>query len=178
MKICSSNLIHKGKAFSVEEVQVKLPDQSEKTYDRVNHPDSVTILPLDDKGNIWFVKQFRVGSNDELLELPAGVLEEGEKPIICAKREIREEIGMSARSWQDLGSYYLAPGYCTEMNYAYLAQGLYAAPLARDDDEFLEVQKIKMEEVSRLITVGGIKDSKSLAALGIFLHHFHYKDRA
>ena len=70
--------------------------------------DSVIIVPVDQDGNIWFVSQYRLGAQSQLLELPAGVLEEGEQPQSCADREIREEIGMSAGNLQLLGNFYLS----------------------------------------------------------------------
>jgi len=169
MKIEKIHIIHNGRAYIVEEVEALLPNGNRKKYDRINHRDSVTIIPIDNDGNIWFVRQFRLGSNSELLELPAGVMEIGEAPLNCAQREIREEIGMAARSWASLGSYYLAPGYCTENNFAFLAQDLYGSPLKMDDDEFLKIEQIPIPDVLEMISDGSFHDGKSLAALGLLL---------
>lgn len=168
MKIGRISTIHIGKAFSVEEAQISLPNGKSKSYDRVNHRDSVTILPVDEEGNIWFVRQYRIGSEKELLELPAGVMEHGENPLTSAQREIREEIGMAAKSWKQIGSFYLAPGYCTEINTVFLAQELYAAPLAMDEDEFLTIEHIPTNEALTMVKNCKLLDGKSLAALGIF----------
>lgn len=168
MKIETSSTIHNGRAFSVEEVQVSLPTGKVKAYDRVNHRDSVTILPIDEKGTIWFVNQYRIGSENELLELPAGVMEYGEDPLSSAQREIREEIGMAARSWKKIASLYLAPGYCTEVNHIYLASDLYADPLDSDEDEFLSIQKLTTAETLKKVAQGELLDCKTVAALGIF----------
>lgn len=163
--ILSGQTVYSGHIFSVELLRVRLPDQRERDYDLVRHPDSVTILPLDHDGGIWFVTQFRVGSNSVLLELPAGVLDEGEKPEACAAREIREETGMAAGSLRHLGSNYLAPGYCSELNHVYLATDLVSSPLQMDDDEFLNTRKVYADEIEELISSGDLQDSKSLAAL-------------
>ena len=168
MKIEKISTIHIGRAFSVEEVQISLPTGKSKNYDRINHRDSVTILPVDEEGNIWFVRQYRIGSEKELLELPAGVMEYGEDPLSSAQREIREEIGMAAKSWRQIGSIYLAPGYCTEINTIFLAQDLYTAPLDMDEDEFLTIEHISMNEVAAMLQNCDLLDSKTLAALGIF----------
>ncbi len=168
MKIEKVSNIHMGKAFSVEKVGLALPTGEVKAYERVNHPDSVTILPLDAKGTIWLVSQYRIGSERELLELPAGVIEKGETPLLCAQREIREEIGMAARVWKPLVSLYLAPGYCSEINHIFLAQDLYPAPLRSDEDEFLSIQKFSMTEILKKITGGEIADCKTVAAVGLF----------
>jgi ADP-ribose pyrophosphatase len=110
-----------------------------------------------------------LGSQSELVELPAGVMERGEEPSDCASREIREEIGMAANQWRKLGSFYLAPGYATENNHVFLAQKLYSSPLTMDEDEFLQVEKYPLKEVLRMIRDDVIHDGKSLAALAIFL---------
>jgi ADP-ribose pyrophosphatase len=163
--ILSGQTMYNGHVFSVDLLRVRLPDQRERDYDLVRHPDSVTILPLDRDGGIWFVTQFRVGSNSVLLELPAGVLDEGEQPEACAAREIREETGLAARSLRHLGSNYLAPGYCSELNHVYLATDLVSSPLQMDDDEFLNTRKVYADEIEELIASGDLQDSKSLAAL-------------
>lgn len=168
MKIEKISTIHIGKVFSVEEVQVSLPTGKSKNYDRVNHCDSVTILPVDEEGNIWFVRQYRIGSEKELLELPAGVMEYDEDPLTSAQREIREEIGMAAKSWKQIGFFYLAAGYCTEINTVFLAQDLYASPLDMDEDEFLTIEHIPTNEVLAMVQNCDLLDCKSLAALGIF----------
>ena len=169
MKIDKVTAIHYGRAYTVEEVEVTLPNGRHKTYDRINHRDSVTILPLDEDGNIWFVRQFRLGSETELIELPAGVIEKGEEPLDCARREIREEIGMAAKQWQKLGSFYLAPGYATENNHVFLAKGLFPSPLTMDEDEFLKVEQFHIRKVLQMIQEDTIHDGKSLAALAIFI---------
>ena len=165
IRIHNRNDVYSGKVFSVEQVQVKFPGQKIHTYDLVNHNDSVTILPIDDDGQLWFVRQFRVGSEKQLLELPAGVMEKGETPRACAAREVREEIGMASRALKKIGSFYLAPGYCTEMNHVFLARGLSPSPLSRDEDEFLEVECIPTEKAYQMAQDGQIKDGKSIAAL-------------
>lgn len=168
MKINNVSIIHTGRAFSVEEVNLALPDGRCKNYDRINHRDSATILPVDEENYIWFVKQYRMGSEKYLIELPAGVLDEGEDPLTCAQREIREEIGKAAKSWKQIGAFYLAPGYCTEMNYVFLAKDLSSSPLKMDEDEFLSTERYPVEKVIEMIKKGSIQDCKTIAALGIF----------
>ena len=163
--ILTAQTKYSGHAFSVELLRVRLPDRRQRDYDLVRHPDSVTILPLDRDGGVWFVTQFRVGSGSVLLELPAGTLDEGEDPLACATREIREEIGMAAGQLQHLGSCYLAPGYCSELNHVYLATDLVASPLQMDEDEFLDTRKVQLDEIEALVSTGQLQDSKSLAAM-------------
>ena len=156
---------YQGHAFDVAKVHISLPDGRERYYDLVEHGDSVTIIPVDAQGGIYFVSQHRIGSENKLLELPAGVLEKGETPLQCAEREIREEIGMAAKKIKQLGSFYLAPGYTDEYMTIFLATGLYEAPLPPDDDEFLSIEVISMTEVFRKAYAGELHDGKTLAAL-------------
>jgi ADP-ribose pyrophosphatase len=114
---------------------------------------------------LWFVRQYRHAVARELLELPAGTLEAGEDIEACARREIREEIGMSAGKLQKIGEFYPAPGYSTECLYIYLASDLHPDPLPGDDDEFIQVERIPADQVITLAEGGSILDAKTLAAL-------------
>jgi ADP-ribose pyrophosphatase len=154
-----------GPVFSVERIELTLPDNRSRTYDRVTMQNAVTILPIDDEGNVYFVRQFRVGSDSELLELPAGKIEAGESAQVTAEREIREETGMAAREMLPIGEFYMSPGYSTEFMYCFLARGLYRAPLSPDADEFLNVEKIPLDKVKKMAAANELPDSKSLAVL-------------
>lgn len=158
------NLLH-TKLFDVEAIEIELPNNKKHTYNLVRHADSVTILPVDEQGGIHWVRQYRVGAEIELLELPAGVMDSGESPLECAQRETQEEIGMKAAELLPLGSFYLAPGYCSEVNHAFLARRLIRSQLAMDEDEFINIQIIPVRESYQLAQEGKIKDAKSLAAL-------------
>lgn len=156
---------YRGHVFDVAKVNLRLPDGRERDYDLVEHGDSVTILPVDRDGNIYFVTQHRIGAGGTLLELPAGVLNEGEKTMVAAKREIREEIGMDATELRELGGFYMAPGYSDEYMTVFLATGLFESPLDPDADEFLKVETLGVDEVYQKASSGGIQDGKTLAAL-------------
>ncbi len=164
-KILSTETVYQAHAFGVQRVQVRLPDGKERPYDLVNHAPSVTIVPVDDEGNLYFISQFRLGVGGMLLELPAGVLEVGEDPLAGAAREVREETGMAAAQLEKLGEFYLAAGYCNEFMTIYLARGLYPAPLQQDADEFLNLVKLPIREAYRMAQRGEILDSKTLASL-------------
>lgn len=163
--------IYQGRAFGVEKVHLKLPDGTIHPYDLVRHSGSVTIVPLDEHGNILFVRQYRIGVGEELLELPAGVLNDGEDPQECAAREIREETGMAAAKLKRLGDFYLAPGYSSEHMVIFLASGLYPAPLEQDADEFLELVSIPAMQALEMAQNGELRDAKSLAALMLAQKH-------
>lgn len=169
----NSEPIYTGQIFSVEKIKLTLPDGRARSYDMINIQDAVTILPMDREGNIYFVRQFRIGANKCLLELPAGKIENGEEALKTAEREIREETGMAAGKIQPLGKFYVSPGYSTEYMHTFLATELYAAPLDPDADEFLNLVKIPLEEVKRMITAGELEDSKSLATILLALPYLN-----
>ena len=164
-KVTKSKRIYKGKVFDFYQESVRYPDGREAAYDFIRHGGAVTILPLDDDDNIWFVRQYRHPIQGLLLELPAGTLEEGEAPEICAAREIREEIGMAAEKLQKIGEFYLAPGYSTEFMHIYLATGLSESPLTQDPSEYIQVEKYPVKEVFQMAEQGELMDCKTLAIL-------------
>lgn len=164
--IQSSN-VFKGRAIKVWLDEVRYPDGREVSVEVIHHPGAVTILPVDEKGFIWFVRQYRHPAGQLLLELPAGTLEPGEPPEVTAAREIREEIGMSAEKLTALGNFFVAPGYSDEFMHTFLAEGLSPDPLNLDDGEFLTVEKYSIEETFAMFDNGEIIDAKTIAVLAI-----------
>jgi ADP-ribose pyrophosphatase len=144
---------------------LKTPDGRETKLDIIEHGGSVVVIPVDEHGNILLVRQYRHATGGDLLELPAGTLEEDEDPEVCAAREIREETGLAAGSLKKLGEFYLAPGYSDEFMIVYLATELSDSPLDADDDEFLSLEAVPISEAIRMAERGQIPDAKSLAAL-------------
>ncbi len=174
-QILNRETIYSGRAFDVQKVSLRLPNQKNSVFDLVAHRASVTIVPVDEAGNIWFVRQYRLGAEGQLLELPAGVLEEGEEPLPSAAREVREEIGMGAKKLHCLGDFYLAPGYSSEQMFVYLATDLFPEELPHDEDEFLNTVKIPCRQAFQMARSGELKDSKTLAALLLAEPHLmHY----
>ncbi len=159
--------MYHGKAFDVRRDQVKLADDCTVQLDIVEHAGAVTIIPIDQHGRVWFVRQYRHAAVRQLLELPAGTLEPGEAPEVCARRELQEEIGMSAEQIEKVGEFFLAPGYSTEYMFMFMARGLYSDPLPGDEDEFISIEKIPLENIRALVKTGYIQDAKTLA--GLFL---------
>ena len=154
-----------GRVFTVAGREYRLPDGRGYTYDVVEHHGAITVVPVDKDGCLLFVRQYRVGSQSELLELPAGMLEDDEDPLSGAAREVREEIGMAAGKMERLGDFYMAPGYSTEHMHVFLATNLYPAPLPQDQDEFLSVSRIPARKALEMARNGQIHDGKTLAAL-------------
>jgi ADP-ribose diphosphatase len=160
-----SERVYQGRNFSVRRDEVRLPDGQTARLDIVDHVDSIVLIPLDGEGKVHFVRQYRHAAGVDLLELPAGTLNPGEDPLECARREIREEIGLAADDLRELGAFYLAPGYSTEFMHVYLATGLHDSPLDRDEDEFLEPLSMPSSQALELAVTGQIPDAKTLAAL-------------
>ncbi len=164
-ELLKSETVYAGRALKIRRDTVRLPHGGETRLDIVEHVGSVVLVPVDEQGKMLFVRQYRHAAGLDLLELPAGTLEAGEAPESCARREIREETGMAAGKIELLGSFYLAPGYSTERMYVYLAQELHPDPLQADEDEFLSVERISVQEALAQAESGKIPDAKTLAAL-------------
>ncbi len=164
-ELIKSETLLKGRAFAIRRDWLKTPDGRETKYDIIEHGGSVILVPLDADGNLLFVRQYRHAAGADLLELPAGTLDEGEEPAVCAAREIREETGFAAGRLEKIGEFYLAPGYSTEFMVVFLATDLKYDPLEADADEFLSVEKIPVKQALEMAEKGEIPDAKSLAAL-------------
>jgi len=164
-KLLRSEILMKGRAVTIRRDHLKTPDGRETKFEIIEHGGSVVLIPIDENGNVLLVRQYRHATGGDLLELPAGTLEENEDPEVCAAREIREETGKAADTLTKLGEFYLAPGYSTEFMVVYLATGLSDNPLDADDDEFLSVESVPLAEAIQMAERGEIPDAKSLAAL-------------
>lgn len=163
--LIKSEKAYEGRAFSVRRDHLLTASGNIVKYDIIEHIGSVSIVPVDENGQIYFVRQYRHAAEIDLLELPAGTLELGEPPEDAALRELREEIGMAAQNIQKIGSFYLAPGYSTELMHVFLATGLVDDPLDPDADEYLSVEKMPIAVALHLAESGQMQDAKSLAAL-------------
>ncbi|MXZ92210.1 MAG: NUDIX hydrolase [Chloroflexi bacterium] len=156
---------YRGELITVRVDTVSLPDGKEAVREIVSHPSSVCIVPVDFQGNVLLVRQYRKAVESFLLEAPAGKMEADENPDATALRELQEEVGHTASGLQALGSFYVAPGWCTQMMHAYLATDLVQARLDADDDEFIEVVRVPLVDIPGKIAGGEIRDAKSIASL-------------
>ena len=145
--------------------QVELCDGSRSFREVVHHPGGVTVLPLDDEGFVYCVRQYRYPYAQVLLELPAGKPERGEDPFECAVRELSEETGFAADKWQSLGCIYTSPGYSSETLYLYLARSLHAGSAHLDEGEFLAVERMPFSELLHQVMEGRICDGKTVTAV-------------
>lgn len=131
----------------------------------VHHPGASAVVASDEENRIIMEKQFRYALNDYLLEIPAGKLDAGEDPLVCAKRELEEETGIVASEWISLGTIATSPGFCNEVIHLYVAKGLSKGEIHWDEDEYVEVERYTFDELLQRIKEEKIKDSKSLSAL-------------
>ncbi|MDR2502236.1 MAG: NUDIX hydrolase [Oscillospiraceae bacterium] len=130
-----------------------------------HHPGGVGIVAVTDEGKISAVRQYRYAVGEELLEIPAGKLEPGEDPLKCAKRELAEETGFSAKAWRALGKFYSSPGFLSETLHLYLATELTRGAAHPDEDEFLSVEEVSFADFGEMIQSGAVPDGKTIAAV-------------
>ena len=164
-KVTKSEKVFSGVVFDVRVDQVEDTDGSVRRMNVVVHNGAVALLPVEADGSILFVRQYRHPAGKHLLELPAGTLEPGENPEICALRECREEVGKSPGRLERLGGFFLAPGYSTEYLHVYLATELTDSPLVPDDDEQIQIVRLQPGEALARMADATIEDGKSLAAM-------------
>ncbi len=169
-KTSSSERIYEGKIIKVRIDEVILPDGRKGKREIVEHSGAVAILPIDEQYRVWLVRQYRKAVGQVLLEIPAGTLEIGEDPLDCARRELEEETGLRADTWEKLLEYYCAPGFCDEKSHIYIARNFFSGTANPDGDEFLEVVQMPLEAAYELISTGQIIDGKSIIAIQ---HAYH-----
>lgn len=138
------------------------------------HPGGAVVVPVKDDGKIILVKQFRYPFQKTLIELPAGKLDKGEDPLVCATRELEEETGYRAKEIKKLGEIYTAPGYCTEILHIYMAKGLTSGNHNREEGEHgMEILEYSLDELEKMIAEGEIKDAKTITG-AYFLKSNHW----
>lgn len=168
-KTVATKEIYNGKIIKVRYDEVIVPGGRKSGREIVEHPGGVTIIAVTDKGEILMVEQYRKPAEENLLELPAGKLEENEEPVICAKRELVEETGYQAGKIEYLFSFYSTPGFSNEVLHLFFASSLKEIGIDPDEDENIKVHFLKKEDILDFINSGKIKDSKSIVGLLYFL---------
>lgn len=162
----STETIYTGKIIKLERDIAILEDGSEAVREVVRHPGGVGVVAMDDDGFIYMVRQFRYPFFETTLEIPAGKLDKGgEDTLEAGKRELREETGLTAQNFQYLGSFLATPGFCDEKLTLYFATGLTQGETDPDDDEFVECEKYKLDDLVQMIEQGKIQDAKSVIGI-------------
>lgn len=164
-KTISVEQIYNGKIIDVTREWVLLENKSEAYREVVHHSGGVCILPINDRGEVLFVRQFRYPFKEVLLEIPAGKRENGEDPKECGIRELKEEIGAEAENITYLGKLYPTVAYDTEVIYMYMAQNLSFGEQKLDEDEFLDIVKIPLDKAYKMVLNDEIPDAKTQIAI-------------
>ena len=153
-----------AKFLNIKKRATKLPNGNTIQLELVDHPGAVLIVPFITKATVILLRQFRPVINAYIFELPAGTLEKGEQPLACARREIIEETGFSAKKFTRLGIIYPVPGYSTEKITMYKAEDLTERGMACEPDEVIETVVVTKKTVRELFKTGKIIDAKTICA--------------
>lgn len=166
-KTVSQTYIYHGKIVQVRVDDITLPNGKPGMREVCEHPGGVGVLPIDNDGNIILVRQYRYPFGEMVLEMPAGKRDHGpaEDHYGCGVRELKEETGCTADEMVYLGAMYPSPGILTEVTHLYAARGLRQGEVQPDEDEFLELVRIPIAEVERMIADGELRDAKTIAAM-------------
>ena len=156
-------MVYDGKLFDVT-----IERWGDHEREIVEHPGAVAIVAVDTDGMVALVRQRREAACKELLELPAGTLEEGEQPLDSARRELEEETGLTGGAWRELAAFYTTPGFCRERMHLFAAEGVESSPASPEEDEQLELIRWRVQDVAARL--GEIEDAKTLAGLLLYLH--------
>ena len=161
-------------AYDGKLIDVTVERWGEHEREIVEHPGAVAIVAIDRDGMLTLVRQRREAVRTELLELPAGTLEEGEEPLVCARRELEEETGLTGGTWREEVAFYTTPGFCRERMHLFFAAELERGDPNPESDEQLEVVRWAKSEIAA--KVGEIEDAKTLAGLLLYLRHSEADD--
>jgi 8-oxo-dGTP pyrophosphatase MutT (NUDIX family) len=162
-------VIHRGRIVDLRVETVALPNGLTADLELIAHRGAAAVAAVDDPGRVILIRQFRYAARGYLWELPAGVLDgPDEAPVVCAGRELAEEVGIVARELQLLGTVFPSPGFCEERIHLFLGRGLTETAPARGADEVIaETRWVPIGEALEMIRRGEIVDGKTIA--GLFL---------
>ncbi len=162
MKPDSSRIVYDGKL-----VHVVVERWGRNEREIVEHPGAVAIVAVDANDRIVLVRQLREPARKELLELPAGTVDEGEEPLATAQRELAEETGLRGGEWRHMSSFWTTPGFCRELMHVFFAEGVGEGERQPEEDESIELVRVPVAEIASRL--GEIEDAKTLAGLLLYL---------
>ena len=172
-KLISSHTVFEGRILKLRVDTVQTADGRKSTREIIEHAACIAVIPVDTDDNILLVKQYRRAPDKELLEIPAGGINEGEDAEEAVIREMQEEIGFRPQKLERLGGFYSSPGFCNEYLHLYLATGLVPSRLHAEDTAGIEVVRVPVPQINDLISSGKIEDAKTVAGL---LYYLHYRE--
>ena len=164
-KTVTTEEIFKGKIIRVRRDMVEMPDKSLAEREIVEHPGGVGVVALTEDNEIYLVNQYRKPFDMSMYEIPAGKLDKGEKPEVCGARELEEETGLKAKTFEYLGKIFPSPGFTDEITYICLAKDLYQGTVNLDEDEYLDVVKVPLKKALEMVENGEICDAKSVVGI-------------
>jgi len=167
-RVLSSRIAYQGPLFSVTTDDVEEPDGVRTRRDVIRHSGSIVVLPITGSARdpqILLERQYRHAAGQMMWELCAGRIDDGEKPLPAAKRELLEETGYTARRWKKILHFYVSPGFLDETMTIFLAQELKAGIAQPEEDERILTKFFPLSEVLRMVNAGSIRDGKTIAGV-------------
>ncbi|MBL7132617.1 MAG: NUDIX hydrolase [Phycisphaerae bacterium] len=150
------------------EVGVRMDDGKVVRRDYLHYDGAAVILPVRDDGSIVMIRNYRFAVDENLLELPAGMLSTGEPPEVCAARELTEETGYKAQKVEKLGQFYTGPGTSNQILHSFLATGLTEGAQNLEEYERITVESFSQAQIRRMIAGGEIHDAKTISTLSLY----------
>ncbi|WP_163969923.1 NUDIX domain-containing protein [Oceanobacillus halotolerans] len=162
-KTLYTETVYNGKVVKLQVDDVELPDGKTAKREIIKHPGAVAVIPITADNKIVFVEQYRKPLEKSIIEIPAGKLEKGEEPEVTAMRELEEETGYTTNHLQFVASFYTSPGFADELMYIYLTDQLelLEEKVAGDEDEFVELRELSLEEAKEYVKTNRIHDAKT-----------------
>jgi ADP-ribose pyrophosphatase len=179
VQVLSSTVVHSAPVFHVTSDEVIEPSGAKVRRDIIRHPGSVVILGLDERKSepsVLLIRQYRYAADQELWELPAGRIDEGEDALAAAKRELAEETGYSASEWIPALCYYSSPGFLDETMSVFAARDLRKGKASPEEDEFITCKLVPLDKAVQWVMSGKVHDGKAIAGILWAAQKFHISD--
>jgi ADP-ribose pyrophosphatase len=159
--------IYRGRIVNLNLETVRLPNGATVELEIIHHPGAAAIVAMKDEETVLLIRQYRHAAGGYILEIPAGTLRPGEDPVVCAARELEEEIGFRPSALEPLATFFTTPGFTDEVIHIYQATGLMPGKQNLDHDEVLEVVEVPLREAIGRIGDGSIRDGKTIVGLQV-----------